>query len=191
LGYASLTADGRWVAAAEQRHDHLAVYEVNNPTNHFAFPNHPHIAYVAFSPDGHWLASGTWTPSSVRIWDVVSRRLLIELPLERASVTFSPDSRLLVTGSQQYQVWEAGTWRELYRTPDIGAFIGPSAFSPDGRVLAVVKDLHVVQLLAADTGRLLAELDAPGAARINWLRFSPDGAALLALEWTHEIQVWD
>jgi WD40 repeat protein len=38
---------------------------------------------------------------------------------------------------------------------------------------------------------VLAELEAPGSTPISSLRFSPDGAALLALEWSRQIQVWD
>jgi WD40 repeat protein len=189
--YASLTGDGRWVAAADQLLARVRVFDVNNPTNPFSLTNHPAIQHVVFSPDGRWVASGTWNGPDVRIWDVASRRLVKELPVGRAGVTFSPDSRRLVTGSQYCQVWEAGTWRELYRTPDTGTSAGPSAFSPDGRILAVTKDQRIVVLLVADTGRVLAELEAPGSTPISSLRFSPDGAALLALEWSRQIQVWD
>jgi serine/threonine protein kinase/WD40 repeat protein len=189
--YASLTADGRWAAAADQPNNQVRVYEVNNPTNRFSLANHGAIQHVAFSPDGRWVATGTWVGRGVRIWDVASRRLVKELPLGRAAVAFSPDARLLVTGSQHSQVWETGTWRELYRTPDTGTTAGPSAFSPDGRILAVVKDQRIVLLLVAETGRVLAELEAPGSTSISGMRFSPDGTALLALEWTRDIQVWD
>ena len=48
-----------------------------------------------------------------------------------------------------------------------------------------------MQLLEADTGRVLAELESPGAVPVDGLRFTPDGASLLALEWTRGIQVWD
>jgi WD40 repeat protein len=189
--YASLTADGRWVAVADRPQSRVRIYEINNPTNRFSLTNHDAIQHVAFSPDGRWVASGTWNGRGVRIWDVSSRRLVKELPLGRAAVGFSPDSRLLVTGSQHCQVWEVGTWRELYRTPDTGASAGPGAFSPDGRILAVVKDQRIVLLVVADTGRVLAELEAPGSTAISALRFSPDGGAVLALEWTRDIQVWD
>jgi WD40 repeat protein len=191
FSYASLSADGRWVAAANKPAGCVGVYEVNNSTNRFALTNHPFTDHVALSPDGRWAASGTWNGRGVRIWDLPSRRIAKELPVASCTVTFSPDSRLLVTGSQRYQVWEAGTWRELYRPTGKGAVANPSAFSPGGGVLAVVKDLNVVQLLEAATGRVLAELQAPGSTPVFGLRFRPDGTALLALEWSREIQVWD
>ena len=191
LLYASMTGDGRWVAASDYDRSLVAVYEVNNPTNHFELKNHPGIQPVAISPDGRWVASGTWTSSGVRIWDVRSRRRVKELPMGKAAAIFSPDSRLLVTFSDRHQVWEVGTWRELYRTPKTEALEGPSAFSPDGRILAATRDGRAVQLLEARNGRVLADLEAPGAAPISWLRFTPDGASLLALERTRGIQVWD
>jgi eukaryotic-like serine/threonine-protein kinase len=189
---AALSGDGRWVAGADRANSRVAVYEVNNPTNRFTLAPHRDAGFVAISPDGRWVASGTWKGTGVKIWKLVTRSLVHELPVQgSAMVTFSPDSRLLVSGSGRYQVWEVGSWRELYRTSESGATVQASAFSPDSRILATTRERRVVQLLEADTGRVLAELEAPGAVHISWLRFTPDGASLLALEWTRGIQVWD
>jgi WD40 repeat protein len=191
LVYASLSADGRWAATADQRRASVAIYEVNHPANRFEIKSHPVIDSAAISPDGRWVASGTWNGRSVRIWDVSSRQLAKELPMGRAAGIFSPDSRLLVSRSDRFQVWEVGVWREIYATPKTAEFVGPCAFSPDGRLLATSADSRVVQLLEAATGQVFAHLEAPGAVRISGLRFTPDGASLLALEWTRGIQVWD
>jgi WD40 repeat protein/predicted Ser/Thr protein kinase len=189
--FASMTADGRWVAAADFGHGRVAVYEVNHPTNRFELKNHPDIQHVAISPDGRWVASGTWNGRGIKIWDVSSRQLVKELEMGRAAGVFSPDNRFLVTGSDRIQVWEVGTWREIYHTDREAAFVGLGALTPDGRILAIIRDRRAVQLLEADTGRVLADLEAPGGIPISWVRFTPDGTSLLALEWTRGIQVWD
>ncbi|HZO52552.1 MAG TPA: hypothetical protein VFB63_07540, partial [Bryobacteraceae bacterium] len=190
--HASLTADGRWVLAADFEKDRLVFCEVGNPANQFRLTNHVNAQFVAISPDGRWGASGTWKGHGVRIWDLATRARARELAVNgSATVTFSPDSRLLVSGSGCYQVWDVGSWRERYRTSDTTERVQASAFSPDGRILAVIKEARAVRLLEADTGRILADLEAPGSVPISWLRFTPDGNSLLALEWTRGIQVWD
>jgi len=40
-------------------------------------------------------------------------------------------------------------------------------------------------------GEVLANLVAPNAAKISYLRFSPDGSRLIALENQQQVQVWD
>jgi WD40 repeat protein len=192
LVFAALSADGRWLAAANQRAACVAVYDMSQPTNRFALTEHRAISQVALSPDGRWVASGTWNGRGVKIWALASKGLVRELPVtQTARVTFSPDSRLLVTGSESYQVWDTASWNELYQGPDSENVYRPSAFSPDGGALAVVKGQSVIELLDPASGRVLADLEAPGSATISWLRFSPDGSALLALEWARDIQVWD
>ncbi|HXG47470.1 MAG TPA: serine/threonine-protein kinase, partial [Methylomirabilota bacterium] len=192
LKYAAITADGRWAGAADFDRDRLVFHEINTPANQFKLTNHENAQFVAISSDGRWVASGSWYGSGVRIWDLSTRSLVRELPVNgSATVAFSPDSRLLASGSQRCQVWEVGSWRELHRTESTADMVLASAFSPDGRILAITKGRRSVQLLEPASGQVLAELEAPGAAPLSWLRFTPDGASLLALEWTRDIQVWD
>jgi WD40 repeat protein/predicted Ser/Thr protein kinase len=191
LLYASMTANGQWVAAADHGQDRIVVHEVQNPVNRFSLGKHVDVQHVAFSPDGRWIASGTWNGRGIKIWDVSSRRLVKDIPTGRATAIFSPDSRWLVTGSDRFQIWEAGTWREVHRTQKAPEFVGHAAFSPDSRILATVRNGRAVQLLEPTTGRVLADLEAPGMPPISWLRFTPDGGTLLALEWTRAIQAWD
>src|SRR5205807_6198041 len=59
------------------------------------------------------------------------------------------------------------------------------------RILAVLVEPKVVRLVAAETGELLADLEDSNSADLWYLRFSPDGAQLLALQWDQQVQVWD
>ena len=194
FNYAALSADGTWVAAADFGADALAIYELNNPTNHFALVSQPHIQGAAFSPDGRWVAAGNWKGSGVKVWDFPSRRILRELPAASIALSvFSPDGRSLATCSATCDVWETGSWKLRYRLePGGSAPHSPAlAFSPDGSMLAVVLEPSVARLVASETGDLLANLEDPGAANVSSLRFSPDGTRLYALQWDHQVQVWD
>jgi len=65
------------------------------------------------------------------------------------------------------------------------------AFSPDAITLAISREPRVIQLVVAETGEVLANLEAPLASNISYLRFSPDGSRLFALEYDQQVQVWD
>ena len=65
------------------------------------------------------------------------------------------------------------------------------AFSPDARLLALGVEPGIVRLVATETGEVLANLEGPGGSVISYLRFSPDGSQLFALEWDQQVQVWD
>ncbi|HEX4644005.1 MAG TPA: hypothetical protein VH598_00195, partial [Verrucomicrobiae bacterium] len=110
-----------------------------------------------------------------------------------ATVAISPDGRLLATGTDVYEVWDAGSWRKLYevRKPDPESAVGIMTFSPDSRLLAIVQAGRDIVLLRASTGLRLATLEAPHQPGINALSFSRDGSRLIALEANQNLQVWD
>jgi hypothetical protein len=56
------------------------------------------IAEVAVSLDGHWVASGTWVGTQVKVWDTTTGTLAADLPGSDAMVGSSPDGRWLVAG---------------------------------------------------------------------------------------------
>ena len=96
------------------------------------------VRSVSFSPDGKFLASGSydWT---VKVWEVGSWREVANLGhggLVR-SVSFSPDGKFLASGSEDrtVKVWEVGSWREVANLGHEGGVLSVS-FSPDGKFLA-------------------------------------------------------
>jgi len=195
FNYAALSRDGSWLAAANSRAQGVSVYEVRNPTNHFRLVSQPGVQFTTISPDGRWVAAGNWKGSGVKVWEFDSKRVVCTLPTPSSAwVAFSPDKRwLLTTGASYYELWETGSWKHKYKLIRPGAEWPsyPLAFSPDAVTLAIISEPKVIQLVVAETGEVLADLEAPQAANISFLRFSPDGSQLFALESDRQVQAWD
>ena len=76
------------------------------------------VKSVVFSPDGRYLAVGTWGGSSVQLIDTSSWQVIrtFEGHTDWArSVAFSPDGQLLASGSRDetIKLWEVATGREV------------------------------------------------------------------------------
>jgi uncharacterized protein with WD repeat len=66
------------------------------------------VLAVAFSPDGRWLATGSWD-NTARVWEAASGQEVARMTHEGPvlAVAFSPDGRWLATGSDDNtaRVW--------------------------------------------------------------------------------------
>jgi WD40 repeat protein len=116
-----------------------------------------HWFRVAFAPDGRTavaLEGHTLVP-----WDIPSGRTLAPMAGHGALVqalAFSPDGRTLISGdtSGVVRLWNVATWQELFELHgDMGEVTGDAAFSPDGRMLAVLGQRRTWLWLTADGPR--------------------------------------
>ncbi len=94
------------------------------------------------------------------------------------SAVFSPDGTQLATSGRDGQVilWEceSGMVRRVWQHEHGASWL---AFSPNGQTLATTG--HGIDLWNVDSGRWEGRFPVPAAA----VQFSPDGAALTAVEW--------
>ncbi len=118
------------------------------------------------------------------------------------SVVFSPDGRLLASGSV---FWDSSTWRGEIKLWDVATgqeirTISPSgsctiewgiAFSPNGQFLASGSGEGVVYLWEVATGREVRTLTTGNTFSVCWVAFSPDGRLLAAATATDDIKLWE
>ena len=152
------------------------------------------VSAVAFSPDGHLLATGS-LDNTIKIWDVASGREIRTLNGHSSgvrSVAFSPDGRSLASGSYDTTVklWDVTSGRELRTFSGHSDRINSVAFSPDGRVLASGSKDRTIKLWDVASGRALRVFSGHSAAVIS-VAFSPDGKVLASGSEDKTIKLWD
>jgi WD40 repeat protein len=99
------------------------------------------VESVVFSPDGRYLAVGTIGGSSVQLIDTSSWQVIRTFEGHTygvTSVAFSPDSKLLASGSddKRIKLWEVATGQEVRTLRGHTWGVTSVAFSPDGQLLA-------------------------------------------------------
>jgi WD40 repeat protein/transcriptional regulator with XRE-family HTH domain len=165
---------------------------------------------VAFSPDGHTLASGD-SSGTIQLWAVADpahpRPLGHPLPSSFAvsagivySVAFSPDGHTLASGdsSGTIQLWDVADPAHPRRLGSNLVNNVPSvlsvAFSPDGHTLASGSDDGTVQLWdVADPARPPQPLgpSLTGRGTVLSVAFSPHGHMLAGSDYGGTIRLWD
>jgi eukaryotic-like serine/threonine-protein kinase len=156
---------------------------------------------VAFSSDGRHLVAGSEVAGSevglAIVWDVADGSEVCRLPgHEKAAecVAFSPDGRLVATGSWAgvLRIWDARTGQLLRAIPAHGQDrISAVAFHPDGRWLATASFDRTVKVWDATTGEPLKTLTGH-TGLISGLAFSRDGRRLASIGGEDKtIKIWD
>lgn len=190
---ALLSPDGRSLLAAEANLERVVLLHPARLSEPVRCATHTGMASLAASPDGKWLATGTWKGTGVRVFALPSGELRQELSVKgSAGCAFSPDGQWLATGSAaEYCLWRVGSWQQPVWTvarEGAGDTIGSLVFSPDGRMLALLYGRSTrIKLVAAADGRELATLETGRA-----LCFSPDGSRLATIaDDGHSVLLWD
>jgi RNA polymerase sigma factor (sigma-70 family) len=220
LGFAP---DGKVLVTIDHRDGGVRLWDVASGKEQRSFRAAPpaegrrflHVWRAVLSPDGRTLAvayhpsgRGIFSPFAVRLWDVASGKETHELPGHHYYVeglAFSPDSRLLLTGSQplaefaqkmlkrpvnQVFVWDVARGRRLAALPD-GLPVGATcaAFAPDGRTAATASPDGTIKVWEVATWKVRTEFRGH-RDRVTALAFRRDGRLLSGgLDTT--VLVWD
>jgi WD40 repeat protein/transcriptional regulator with XRE-family HTH domain len=150
---------------------------------------------VAYSDDGTRLAV-VGRDRFVRVWrrDGSALPLLTQLSPQTRSlidVTFSPDSKTLVTTSDDDTavLWDAATLHPRSTLHSLDAIFA-ATFNSNGSLLATASYDHSVQVWDPGTGSQIERLTGH-TDRVLGVGFSPDGSALTSLDFDGHVAFWD
>jgi WD40 repeat protein len=91
---------------------------------------------LAFSPDGKFLAAGSYQGNAIRIWDVGAAQVVRTLegnPIS-AQIAFDPQGHLLVSEADDLRIWNLPAGEEIGSIAGVAG--GSIVFSPDHNWLA-------------------------------------------------------
>jgi len=115
-------------------------------------------------------------------------------PAQGNAVAFSPDGRMVATGSADGNVrlWDAATQQEIGSPMSSDAKpVAAVAFSPNGTLVAAGSADGNVQLWETATQQEAGSALAAGAAEVDALAFSPDGKLLATGGRDGAARLWD
>jgi len=135
------------------------------------------VASVSFSPDGKFLASGSWD-KTIKLWEIPSGKLLKTFKgdsLNTYSLSFSPDGKLLASCSDNVvKLWKIPSGNLAAALKGHSKPVYSVSFSPDGKLLASGSGDKTVRLWDIQTGELLKTLDN-NFNEVTCVSFSRDG----------------
>ncbi len=110
---------------------------------------------------------------------------------EATSVAFSPDGRLLATGSQDgaVRLWDVATGAEIRRLSGHTAEVNAVAFSPDGSLVASASGDRTLRLWDTASGAVRATLRGHTGGVLA-LAFNDDGTLLASGSVDKDIRLW-
>ena len=157
------------------------------------------VTCVAYSPDGHTIATGC-DDGIARLWDVASGRIIIEFRghvFGISCLTFSPDGTKIATGADDAitQVWDVASGKQLQHLQGSiqesywGHRIQSVAFSPNGERIATTLEDGIGHIWDIASGKEIATL-LKEHVHIKSMRFTDDNEAVISCN-RDSIYLWD
>ncbi|OUL34959.1 hypothetical protein BV372_12695 [Nostoc sp. T09] len=154
---------------------------------------------VDWSPDGQFIASGSWASMPSRIWNAKTGEEVTSLNGYQNVFTlqWSPNGKYVAFGCEGYTnasiyVWNFETHSQLLHCNNHLGSVKCVVWSPNGYLLASTSNDSTIRIWDTRTGKELEKfscLDAGAyAVRVAW---SPDGAFLASSHLNDYFYLWD
>jgi serine/threonine protein kinase/WD40 repeat protein len=192
---AALQRGGTKLVFSHRGHPHLL--DLDRPQDHRTFSGHVGLSgSIDVSPDGRWIAGGSWhRATGAAVWEVETRVLVKVFPShDSAAVGFSPDSAwLVVCDGIDYRFYQAGSWKEglVLERHRLTEPPGNPYFSRDGSMFLFAPTLTLLRLVDPGDGEELATLESPLDGQTFGLDMSPDGSVVAQGTQRGFINLWD
>jgi WD40 repeat protein/serine/threonine protein kinase len=161
------------------------------------------IRSIAICPDGKYFATGSNRSATrsikggslIRIWEIKSGKCLQTLYGHKKNVeslAFSPDGRLLLSGSKDrtLKLWGGRPWKCLRSVGRHQGEVRAVAFSPDGSYALSGGSDNVIKLGDLRIGKSIKKFEGHQGS-INSVAISPDGSRILSGSWDKTVKLWD
>src|SRR5262249_20865173 len=149
MGNLCLSADGSILAVASgpnTRKVYIWEWQAGKEPREIKVPPRGARGRLAFLPDGKTLVTGDGGREGIRLWDVVTGRMLLQMG-DRTSwgpknVCISPDGRYIASSGyrQPLVLYDAKTGKEVRRMSGLRSGLSSAVFSADSRRLAAQSD---------------------------------------------------
>lgn len=179
----------RWAATPMPTNRILRIDLTNGDT--LSVGPHPAAKFTGISPDGRWIVSGTQHGPGVKVWDVETGRVVLDLPGAGGSGVFSPAGSSLVTllGGETPRVWDVPTFRCRFDYRAWASFYG---FYGGSDVLMQLEADASLHLVSSRDGTEIASLMPLIPTGVNEAASTPDGAWIVGgCINSHEVHLWD
>jgi hypothetical protein len=146
---------------------------------------------VDYAPDGKTIACGTF--DSVVVLDAGTGQLIksLAIPDHVGDLAFSPNGRLLATGSDDYKIrlWSTDNYELLNTLEGHTHYVNGVAFSPDGRLIISGSHDTSVDIWDVQSGRLLVTLTGHTSPVLR-VAVSNSGTLIASISWDGTVRLW-
>ena len=184
-----------WQAYLQETPLHQVNFHGCDFTGSVFAPTLSSVVNVAFSPDGHLMASAD-VDGSIHLWDVASGQPKLSWQAHNNfawGLSFSPDSQTIASGSVHdslVKLWDVQTGHLLHQPLQIVKMSWTVKFSPDGKRLAIGQEEGFLELWDVETVTRLAFLEGHSGITQS-VAFSPDSQWLLSGGDDRTVRLWD